>query len=133
MCDFWGSGQFFGVQTLFFTKFSKIFQIPFNEAKTHPNHMCSCEFDNMTKKLCCTPYPLKTAIFYTKMGPNGSIFFRFFFVFLHMYLVFHKMFILHLFRKLKTKKLIKCVIFGKKGHFGTKTGVNDPKNNFFQK
>ena len=136
MCDFWGQVSFLGCKLCFLQNFQKFFQIPFNEAKTHPNHISSCEFDNMTKKMCCTPYPLKTAIFYTKMGPNGSkkfFFIIFLFVFLHRYLVFHKMFILHLFRKLKTKKLIKCVIFGKKGHFGTKKGVNDPKNNFFQK
>ena len=112
---------FWAANSVFFSKFSNFFKILLNEeAKTHPNHTFLCEFDNMTKKMCCTPYPLKTAIFYTKMGPNGSkkfFFIIFLFVFLHRYLVFHKMFILHLFRKLKTKKLIKCVIFGVRSVF----------------
>ena len=77
--------------------------------------------------------------FYTKMGPNGSkiIFFRkFLFGFVHIYLVFHKMFILQLFGKLnciKNQEIIKiCVFLAKTVIFGTKKGVNESKKFFFQ-
>ena len=132
----WVRSVFWGANSVFYKIFKKFFRF----LSMKPKHIqIICVHANLItwpKKCAVLPTPWKRPFFtqkWVQMGQKNFFFIIFLFVFLHRYLVFHKMFIWHLFRKLKTKKLIKCVIFGKKGHFGTKKGVNDPKNNFFQK
>ena len=71
------------------------------------------------------------------MGQKEHFFQEFFIAFTHLYLVFHKMYFLHLFGKFscnKNQEINKiCDFLAKKVIFGTKKGVNESKNIFFSK
>ena len=113
---------FWGVQTLFFTKFSNFFRFLLMKPK-HIQIICvHANLITWPKKCAVLPTPWKRPFFTQKWVQMGKKKFSFLFVFLHMYLVFHKMFILHLFGKLNCIKNQEMCDFWQKGSFWHKKG-----------